>query len=65
MTRIAWKFSFTLYSSNDDSTFWEKYQFWLKNSSLFRKQLIDKVEIFLKSLFDLNQGYKIVLTQNH
>ena len=65
MTRIVWKFSFTLYSSNDDSTFWEKYQFWLKNSSLFRKQLIDKVEIFLKSLFDLNQGYKIVLTQNH
>ena len=65
MTRIVWKFSFTLYSSNDDSTFWEKYQFWLKNSSLFRKQLIDKAEIFLKSLFDLNQGYKIVLTQNH
>ena len=62
MTRIAWKFSFTLYSSNDDSTFWEKYQYWLKNASSFRKQLIGKVESFLKSNFDLNQGYKIKLT---
>ena len=31
MTRIVWKFSFTLYTSNDDSNFWKKYQFWLKN----------------------------------
>ena len=62
MTRIAWKFSFTLYSSNDDSTFWEKYQFWLRNVSSFRKQLIGKVESFLKSNFDLNQRYKIKLT---
>ena len=27
MTRIALKFSFALYSSNDDLTFGEKYQF--------------------------------------
>ena len=65
MTRIVWKFSFAPYSSNDDSTFWEKYQFWLKNVSSFRKQLIGKVESFLKSNLDLNQGYQIVLTQNH
>ena len=44
MTRIVWKFSFTLYTSNDDSSFRKKYQFWLKNVSLFKKQLIDKVE---------------------
>ena len=31
MTGIVWKFSFTLYTSNDDSDFWKKYQFWLKN----------------------------------
>ena len=57
MTRIVWKFSFTLYTSNDDSSFRKKYQFWLKNVSLFKKQLIGKVESS-----DLNQGYKIVLT---
>ena len=62
MTRIVWKFSFTLYSSNDDSTLREKYQFWLKIVSSFRKQLIGKVESFLKSNFDLNQEYKIKLT---
>ena len=56
------KISFTLYSSNDDSAFWEKYQFWLKNVSSFRKQTIGKTESFLKSNFDLNQGYKIKLT---
>ena len=65
MTRIVWNFYFTLYTSNDDSTFWKKYQFWLKNVSSFKKQLIGTVESFLKSNFDLNQGYKIVLTQNH
>ena len=63
MTRIVWKFSFTLYTSNDDSTFWKKYQFWLKNVSLFKKQLIGKVERFLKSNFDWNEEYKIELTQ--
>ena len=35
-----------------------------KNVSWFKKQLIGNVESFLKSNFDLNQGYKIVLTQN-
>ena len=56
MTRIVWKFSFTLYTSNDDSNFWKKYQFWLKNVSLFKTQLIGKFESFLKSNFDLKQG---------
>ena len=65
MARIVWKLSFTLYTSNDDSTFWKKYEFWLKKFSLFKKQLISKIESFLKSNFDLNQGYKIVLTQTH
>ena len=55
ITRIVWQFYFALYSSNDDSTFWKKYQFWLKIISLFRKQLIGKVESFPKSNFDLNQ----------
>ena len=36
-----------------------------KNVSSFKKQLIDKAERFLKSSFDLNQKYKIVITQNH
>ena len=65
MTRIVWKFSFTLFTSNDDSDFWKKYQFWLKNVSSFKKQLIGKFQSFLKSNFNLNQEYKIVLTQNH
>ena len=65
MTRIVWKFSFALYSSNDDSTFWKKHHFSLKILSLFRKQLISKVESSLKSNSDLNQGRKIVLTQKH
>ena len=65
MTRIAWKFSFTLYTSNDDTNFWKKYQIWLENASLFRKQLISNIESFLNAKFDLNQGYKIVLTQNY
>ena len=65
MTGISWKFSFTLYTSNDDSTFWKKYQFLLKNVSSFKKQQIGKVEGVLKSIFDLNQWYKIVFTQNH
>ena len=65
MTGISWKFSFTLYTSNDDSTFWKKYQFLLKNVSSFKKQRIGKVEGVLKSIFDLNQWYKIVFTQNH
>ena len=30
-----------------------------------KKQLIGKVKGFLKSNFDLNQGYQIVLTQNY
>ena len=37
MTRIVWKLSFTLYTSNDDSNFWKKYQFWLENVSSFKK----------------------------
>ena len=64
MASIVWKICFTLYSSNDDATFWEKYQFWLGKVSLFRKQLIVTIESFLDTHFDLNQGYKIVLTQN-
>ena len=64
MTWIIWKFSFALYSSNDDSTFWEKYQFCRQNVSSFRKELIRKVEKFLKSNFDVNQRCKIVLKQN-
>ena len=63
MMRIVWKPSYTLYISNDDSIFWKKYQFWLKNFSSLKKQLIGKTESFLESNFDLNQGYKIVLTQ--
>ena len=65
MMRIVWKLSFTLYISNDDSIFWKKYQFWLKNFSSLKKQLIGKTESFLESNFDLNQGYKIVLTQKN
>ena len=65
ITRIVWKFYFTLYTSDDDSTLWKKYQFWLKDVSSSKKQLIDTVQSFLKWNFDLNQGYKIVLTQNH
>ena len=64
MATIFWKISFALYSSNDDSTFWKKYQFWLQNVGSFRKQLIGKVEMFLMSNFDLKQRYKIVLKQN-
>ena len=64
MAGIFWKFSFTLYTSSDDSIFYKKDQFLLKNVSWFGKQLIGKVESFVKSNFDLNQGYKIVLTQN-
>ena len=60
MTRTIWKFAFA-----DDPTFSKEYHFWLKNVSSFRKQVIGKVESFLKSTFDLNQGYKIVLAQNH
>ena len=62
MTRIVWKLCFAHYCSNDDSTFRKKYQFWLENVSSLRKQLIGKVESFLKSNFDLSEGYKIVLT---
>ena len=36
---------------------------WCKIVSPFKKQLIGKVESFLQSNFDLNQEYKIVLTQ--
>ena len=43
----------------------KKYQFWLKNFSSLKKQLIGKTESFLESNFDLNQGYKIVLTQKN
>ena len=71
--KILWpglseNFSFTLYTSNhasnDDLTIWKKYPFWLKNVSSFKKQLIGKVESFLKSNFSLNQRYKIVLTKS-
>ena len=43
----------------------EKVPIWLQNISSFRKQLSSKIESFLNANFDLNQGYKIVLTQNH
>ena len=36
-----------------------------KNISLFGKQLISKVESFVKSNFDLKKGYKTELTQNY
>ena len=36
-----------------------------KNISLLRKQLIGKVESFVKSNFDLKKEYKIELTQNY
>ena len=49
ITRTVWKLSSALFSSNDDSTFWKKYQFWLKNVSSFRKQQIGQVESFLNS----------------
>ena len=65
MTRIVWKFTFSLYSSNDDSTFWKKHQFWLTNFSLLRKKLISRVQSFLSLSFDPIQGCKIVLTKNH
>ena len=41
------------------------YQFWLENVTSFTKQVIDKIESFRISNFDLNQGYKIVLAENH
>ena len=56
MTRIVWKLSFTLYTSNDDSNFWKKFQFWLKNVSSLKKQLIGEVQSSLNSNFGLNQG---------
>ena len=65
LARIVWKTCFTLYTSNDDTTFWKKYQFWLENVSSFRKQQIDQIESLRNANFDLNQGYKILLTQNH
>ena len=55
MTRIFWKFSFPLYSSDDDSTFWKKYQFLLGNVSSFMKQLIGQVKSFLKPSFSVNK----------
>ena len=63
--KILWpglseNFSFTFYTSNDDSTIWEKYPFLLKNVSSFKKQLIGKVESFVKSNFKLSQRYKIL-----
>ena len=45
MTNIDWKFSFALYSSNDDSIFWKKYQFWLKNIGSFNN-LSEKLKVF-------------------
>ena len=65
MTKINWKFSFPLSFFNHVSIFWKKYQFWLKNVSLFRKHWIGKVESFPEPNFDINQGYKIVLTVSH
>ena len=59
-TRIVLKFSFALYSSKYDPNCWKKYQFWLKHVSSFRKQLIGILESFLKSNFDLNEGYKTI-----
>ena len=36
-----------------------------KNVNSLRKKLISKLENFLKANFDLNEGYKIVVTENH
>ena len=58
MTRIVWKVSFTLHLSIDNSTFWKLCKFWLKNVRSLRKQVISRVQSFLKSNFDLNQGQK-------
>ena len=58
MTWIVLKFSFTVYTFNDHSTICKNYPFQFKNVSLFKRQLIIKVESFLKSNFDLNQRYK-------
>ena len=44
--------------------FLEKVPISAENVSSLKKQLLGKVERFLKSHFDLNQGYRIVLTQN-
>ena len=52
---LSENFSFTLYTSNDDSTIWKKYSFCVKEDSSFKNQLISKIESFLKSNFDLNQ----------
>ena len=38
---------------------------WPKKVSLIKKLPVSKLESFLKSNFDLNQTWKIVLTQNH
>ena len=62
---LSGNFSVTLYTSNDDSTIWEKYLFSLENVSSFKNQLIGEVESFIKSEFDVHHRYKIVLTQNH
>ena len=64
-TGLSENFSFTLHTANDDSTIWKKYPFWLENVSSFKKQLISKIQSFLKSNLDINQIYKILLTQNH
>ena len=37
MARIVWKFSFFLYTSNDDSSFWKKCSFGLKRLILSKK----------------------------
>ena len=54
LTRILQNFSFAHYSSNDDWTFSKKNKFLLKDVSSSQKQLIGKVESFLKPNFDLN-----------
>ena len=62
---LSGNFSFTFYTSIDDSTIWKKYPFWIKNVSSFKNQLMGKVQSFIMWNFDLHQRYKIVLTQTH
>ena len=49
MAIIVSKICFTLYTSNDDTTFWKKYQFWYQKASSFRKQLINTIESLLNA----------------
>ena len=59
-TGLSENFSFTLHTSNDDSTIWKKYPFWLENVSSFKKQL-SKIQSFLKSNLDITKYTKYCL----